>query len=272
MIDPHSSAVPAWRRLLWAPAGDSGAIPTRLWLAHFGLVLLGLTLGFTWVFQQLQYHWNWPAAWRYRALFWQGWISTVLIASGALVLSTLAGTATALLSRSRFLPGRALARLYVELIRGTPLLVQILVFFYVLAPVFRVGHRHLVGTLTLSLFAGAYLAEIIRAGIDGIGRSQWEAARSLGLTRRQTYRLVVLPQALRQILPPMAGQFVSLIKDSSLLSVIGIAELSLNAQQVNALTYSSFESYLPLALGYLVLTLPLSMWARRLEHRAHFET
>ena len=92
------------------------------------------------------------------------------------------------------------------------------------------------------------------------------------MTRAQTYRLVVLPQALRHILPPLAGQFVSLVKDSSLLSVIGIGEFTLQAQQVNSLTYSTLESYLPLALGYLVLTLPLSLWSRSLERRMHFDT
>jgi polar amino acid transport system permease protein len=126
--------------------------------------------------------------------------------------------------------------------------------------------------LTLALFAGAYITEIVRGGIESVGRSQWDAARSVGFTRVQTYRLVVFPQAWRHMLPPLAGQFVSLIKDSSLLSVIGISEFTLNAQQVNALSYSTLECYLPLAAGYLLLTLPLSLWARDLERRAHFET
>jgi polar amino acid transport system permease protein len=83
---------------------------------------------------------------------------------------------------------------------------------------------------------------------------------------------VIFPQALRQTLPPLAGQFASLIKDSSLLSIIAINEFTLNAQEVNAFTYSTLESYLPLAIGYLVLTLPISLWARRLEARMHYET
>ena len=105
-----------------------------------------------------------------------------------------------------------------------------------------------------------------------MGATQWESARAIGMNTRQTYRYVVFPQALKQSLPPMAGQFVSLIKDSSLLSIIGIAEFTKNARDVNSLTFSTLESYLPLAIGYLILTLPISWWTRSLERRVRFET
>jgi polar amino acid transport system permease protein len=261
------------RRLLLVPIrADDPRSSIAAWAANLFILLALLALGFTLAFQQLQYHWNWTSFWRYRVLFLIGWFNTVGLALASLVLSSMIGVAMALLGRSRILAAQAFCRLYVELVRGTPLLVQILILFYVVAPVFELANRYLVGVLTLSLFAGAYITEIIRAGIESIGKSQWETARAIGLTQSQTYTLVVLPQAFRQILPPLTGQLVSLIKDSSLLSVIGISELSLNAQQVNALTYSTLESYLPLAIGYLVLTLPLSLWARHLERRAQFDT
>jgi polar amino acid transport system permease protein len=167
---------------------------------------------------------------------------------------------------------RYLATLYVELIRGTPLLVQILIFFYVVADAFHVSSRYLVGVLTLSIFSGAYISEIFRAGIESVAKSQLEAARSVGFTQAQTYRYVIFPQALRQALPPLAGQFASLIKDSSLLSIIAINEFTLNAQEVNSYTFSTLESYLPLALGYLALTVPISLWTRWLEARNRYET
>ena len=126
--------------------------------------------------------------------------------------------------------------------------------------------------LTLSFFSGAYISEIIRAGIESVGKSQLESARAIGLTRSQTYRYVIFPQALRQTLPPLAGQFVSLIKDSSLLSIIAITEFTWSAQAVNARTFSTLESYLPLAFGYLILTLPISLWTRRLERQHKYET
>ena len=158
------------------------------------------------------------------------------------------------------------------MIRGTPLLVQILVFFYVVADAFGVGDRYVVGVLTLSIFSGAYISEIIRAGIESVGESQLESARAIGLTRVQIYRYVVFPQVTRLVLPPLTGQFASLIKDSSLLSIIAVSEFTLNAQEVNAFTYSTLESYLPLALGYLVLTLPISLVSRSLEQRFRYAT
>jgi polar amino acid transport system permease protein len=170
------------------------------------------------------------------------------------------------------LPLYCFSKIYVEIIRGTPLLVQILIFFYIVASAVRLENRYVVGILTLAIFSGAYITEIIRAGIESVGKSQIDSARAIGLTDAQTYRYVVLPQALRQTLPPLAGQFVSLIKDSSLLSIIAISEFTLNAQQVNSYTFSTLESYVPLAVGYLLLTLPISLWTRWLEQRIKFET
>ena len=99
-----------------------------------------------------------------------------------------------------------------------------------------------------------------------------ESARAIGLTTAQTYQYVIFPQALRQSLPPLAGQFASLVKDSSLLSIIGLAEFTYTAQQVNSATYSTLESYLPLAVGYLILTLPISLWTNTLGRKLRYET
>src|SRR4029078_10140516 len=107
------------------------------------------------------------------------------------------------------------------------LLVQIYFYFYVFGQALALNNRYVVGPLILSVFSGGYLSEIIRDGIEGVGTSQIESARAIGLTRPQTYRYVIFPQAIRQILPSLAGQFVSLIKDSSLLSVLGINEFTL---------------------------------------------
>ena len=159
-----------------------------------------------------------------------------------------------------------------ELIRGTPLLAQILFLFYVVANGIGLQDRLVAGVVILSLFSGAYLAEIIRAGIDSIPATQLESARAIGLSTFQTYRFVIAPQALRQILPPLAGQFASLIKDSSLLSIIGVTEFTFAAQQAFSATYRTMESFLPLAVGYLALTLPISLLSKHLEKRFRFET
>jgi len=162
---------------------------------------------------------------------------------------------------------RFLSRFYIETIRGTPLLVQILVFFYVFASALGVENRYIAGVVILALFSGAYVTEIIRSGIESIDIEQYDSAKSLGFTPFQTYRYIILPQAYKRIIPPLTGQFASLIKDSSLLSIISIGELTMNAQEVNAYTYSTLESYIPLAVGYLMLTYPISWYAKRLEQK-----
>jgi len=241
-------------------------------MVSWGLVALLTTALFSFAFSQLHYGWNWEAIWQYRQKFVQGWLMTVALSAASLLLSLIIGLLAALARRSSFLPLRYSAVLYVEIVRGTPLLVQILVLFYVVANAFGMENRYFVGVLALSLFAGAYLAEMIRSGIDSIRGSQLESARAIGLTRGQTYRYVIFPQLVRQLVPPLTGQFASIIKDSSLLSIIAVSEFTLNAQEVNAFTYSTLESYLPLALGYLLLTLPISLLSRLLERRFHFAT
>ena len=246
--------------------------PVRVRILNIALAFLLISLVFCFSFQQVDYHWDWAAIWKYRSMFVEGWINTILISLAALVLSACIGLFCALAQRSRFLLLRYLSKLYIEIVRGTPLLVQILIFFYVVANAFHVQNRYVVGVLILAGFSGAYIAEIIRAGIESVGRSQLESARAIGLTRAQSYRYVVFPQALRQTLPPLAGQFVSLIKDSSLLCIISINEFTQNAREVNSYTFSTLESYIPLAVGYLLLTLPVSLWTRHLERRHRYET
>jgi polar amino acid transport system permease protein len=262
--------MPSPRRWFFAPA-RAPASPALL--AVHTVLVLGILAGLLHLaFARIAYHWNWQGVWDYRAAFARGWWVTLGISAASLVLSTLLGTATALARRSAFLPLRQFAVVYVELIRGTPLLVQILLLFYVVGTALRLENREVAGVLILSLFAGAYIAEIVRGGVDSVPASQLESARAIGLTPGQIHRYVVFPQAFRQMLPGLAGQFVSLVKDSSLLSLIAIEEFTLRAQQVNSNTYSTLESYLPLAVGYLVLTLPLSLLTRVLERRFRYET
>jgi polar amino acid transport system permease protein len=249
------------------------ASPGRLSKFAAALVAAAMVAAvFYFSFHQITYRWNWQSVFNYRAILLSGWGMTLLISTASLVLSTIIGVLFALARRSQILPLRYFGHLYVELVRGTPLLVQILVFFYVVADAFYVGNRYLVGILILSFFSGAYISEIVRAGIESIGQSQLESAKAIGLTRTQTYRYVIFPQALRLSLPPLVGQFVSLIKDSSLLSIIAVNEFTQAARDVNSITYSTLECYIPLALGYLILTLPISLCTRSLEKRIRFET
>lgn len=241
------------------------------WFAHAVVIALLIAAGAV-AFSRVDYEWNWAAVWDYRQKFLQGWCVTVGLSLAALVVSTLVGAVTAMMLRSGRPLVEAAARVYVELIRGTPLLVQLLIGFYVVATAIGLENRYVAGVLLLSLFSGAYMAEIFRGGLAAIPKAQIDSGRAIGLTPWQSLRLVILPQAIRLVLPAVAGQLVSLVKDSSLLSVIAISEFTLNAQEVNAFTYSTLESYLPLAAGYLLLTLPLSALARWLEHRFRYET
>lgn len=215
---------------------------------------------------------QWGRVWEYRALFFKGWLLTVTLSVISLFLSTLIGLVCAMLSGSSIPFLRYIAKIYVELIRGTPLLVQILLFYYVIANAFDLQNRYIAGVMTLSIFSGAYIAEMIRSGIENVSGTQLQSARAIGLTTFQSYRFVIFPQAMRQVLPPLSGQFASIIKDSSLLSIIGINELTNSAQQINSATYSTLESFFPLALGYLILTLPLSIWSKSMEKQFQYET
>jgi polar amino acid transport system permease protein len=256
------------------PQDDHSPRSAPLWLRAASLLLaVGLITGvFIFAFVAVHYKWNWQGVWVYRTQFIDGWLTTLGISAVSLVCSCLLGLILALLRSTRILPLKYLARIYVEVIRGTPLLVQLLIFWYVVATAFGLENRYVAGILILSGFSGAYISEIIRAGIESVGASQRDSARAIGLTTAQTYRYVIFPQTIRQILPPLAGQFASLIKDSSLLSIIAISEFTFNAQNVNSYTDSTFESYIPLAFGYILLTLPISLWTQSLEQRNRFET
>ncbi len=196
----------------------------------------------------------------------QGLGVTLEITGLSLVLATGIALVTALLRLSDSWVGRWLARVYLELIRNTPLLVQLFFLYFVMAPIFDIG-RTATAVLALSLFEGAYASEIFRAGIQSIGRGQWEAAHSLGLSRAQTYRWIILPQALRRILPPLTSQAVSLVKDSALVSTIAVYDLTMEGRTIIAETFLTFEIWFVVAAIYLGLTLTLSTLAHALERR-----
>jgi polar amino acid transport system permease protein len=245
-------------------------LPTRL---LWSLLLLGLvSLGLYATFAAVHYSWNWSAAWAYRVQFVWGWITTLGISAGAMVISVLLGFALMLGRRSPWEPVRLFSSGTVEIVRGSPLLVQLLLGYYIVATALHVSSPLVVGTLLLGLFEAAYLAEIFRGAVESIGASQWEAARAVGFNTAQTYRYVIIPQAVRRALPGTTGELVSLIKSSSLLSVIGIEELVQKVRIMNSSSYTALEGYLPLAVAYLIVTLPLSWWARRLERRFAYET
>jgi polar amino acid transport system permease protein len=248
---------------------SSSHLTRFLWsLGLFAAVSLGVYA----MFAGVHYTWNWAPTLAYWPQFLWGWLTTLGISLGAMLVSILVGFALMIGRRFTWEPVKLLSTGIVEMLRGSPLLVQLLVGYYILATALHVGEPLVVGMVLLGCFEGAYLAEIFRGAVESIGASQREAARAVGFDAVQTYRYVIIPQAVRRALPGTTGQMVSLIKDSSLLSVIGIEELVQKVRILNSSSYTALEGYLPLAVAYLVVTLPLSWYARQLERRFAYET
>jgi polar amino acid transport system permease protein len=191
---------------------------------------------------------------------------TLQISAVSLVLSLAVGLGVALVRQSNSVVGRFLARLYLDVVRGTPALVQIYLWYFVLGPAMALG-RYSSVILGLVLFTASYMSEIFRAGIVSIGKGQWQAAHSLGLSTFDTYRDVILPQALRRILPPLTSQVITLIKTSALVSLVGIPDLTQKSRVVASRTFMVFEVWFTVAAIYLVLTVPLSTITNYMEKR-----
>lgn len=210
--------------------------------------------------------------WEYRFRFLQGFILTLQISIASMIVSLMIGLLIAWGRHSRILYLNYLCSTYVQLIRGTPLLVQIIFFYYVIGTAWGIDNRFIAGVLILSVFEGAYISEIIRGGVVSIEAKQTEIAKAIGLTSRQTFRYVLFPQLTVRVLPALAGQFASVIKDSSLLSTIAVIELMQVTKEITANNFSIyFESYLVLALLYLCLTFPVSMLSKALEKRFRYD-
>lgn len=224
----------------------------------------------------LGYQWQWYRVGRYLVMVTpEGLVAGQLLAGLAvtfkitaisMILALVFGLLAALMRLSRSWSAAALSRIYLEFIRNTPLLIQLFCMYFMLAPILGIS-AFASAVLSLSLFEGAYLSEIMRAGIVSIPRGQWDAAYSLGIGGLQTYVHIILPQALRQILPPLTGQFISLVKDSALVSTIAIYDLTMQGQAIVAQTFLAFEIWFTVAAIYLAITLALSRLATTLDKR-----
>ena len=191
---------------------------------------------------------------------------TIQISILSIILGSVMGVAGALCRTSKSFLLRSIGNVYVEWIRNTPLLIQILFIYFGLGVFFSLSPLA-ASVVALSFFSGAYITEIIRAGIQSIHRGQLEAALSIGMTDWQAMRLIILPQAIKRILPPLAGQFITLVKDSSLVSVIAVTDLTYVAKNIVTITFRAFEVWLAIAAFYFLLSFGLSLVVRKLEKR-----
>lgn len=201
-------------------------------------------------------------------LLLQGLLMTLKLTTLAVLFGSLIGS---IVGVAKVVPNkliRTVASIYVDFIRGTPLLVQIFILYYGVQAL--IGHSvdaYTAGLIALSINSGAYIAEIVRAGIQSIDKGQTEAARSLGLTYMQSMMRIIFPQALRRIIPPLGNEYIAMLKDSSLVSVIAIEELLRVGQLLVTRTFRAFEVYIVVALLYLCLTLLISQIVKFAERR-----
>lgn len=241
----------------------------------FGVAIIGrlIFLGAT----SMEYKWQWYRVpkYFYRVIdgefIWgslmRGLVVTLQITAMAMLIALAIGLVTALLRLSRSYSGNLLATIYLELIRNTPLLVQMYLFYFVISPIVGIN-RFWTGVLCLAFFEAVFIAEIIRGGILSVNKGQWEGAASLGMSAPKVYGLIVLPQALPIMLPPLTSAIVNLIKNSAIVSTIAIFDLTNEGRNAIADTFLSFEIWLVVAAVYLCLTLSLSGVAAWLERRA----
>lgn len=263
----NASSIKSGRYSKRSPIVDGAAfllvIAVLTWITGTGTAKLG-------------YNWQWYRVPQYLLTYEDGmWLAgplihglmvTFEITGAGLVLAFSFGLITSLCRLSDSYLARMIARAYLELIRNTPLLVQLFFIYFVIAPIFDLS-RFFSAVLALSLFEGAYASEIFRAGIVSIHRGQWEAAHSLGLTAFDTYRRIILPQAIQRILPPLTSQAISLVKDSALVSTIAVYDLTMRGREIISETFLAFEIWFTIAAIYLVINVSLSIVVSKMERK-----
>ncbi len=195
-----------------------------------------------------------------------GLMVTLKISGMAITMAFILASFLAFMRISNYQFLKDIATFYIAVIRGTPLLVQIFIFYFIVATIFDL-ERFLAGAISLGLFYGAYIAEVLRGAIQSIDKGQYEAAKSLGMNYVQTMLYIIMPQALKRALPTLIGEMIALVKDSSLVSVISITDLTKVGREIVANTFSPFETWLIVAAMYFAITFSLSILGRKLENR-----
>lgn len=251
---------------------NSVPVSVAIYLAVIWLIVWGAYTGA----QAMGYNWQWYRMPQYfytltdDGFQWGeimvGLVKTLELSFTAFVLATILGLILALMRLSGLVVGRALSIGVLEFVRNMPLLVLLYLFYYVLGPVFSLD-RYTASILCLALFHSVLISEIFRSGINAVAKGQWEGATSIGMSKGQAYRYIILPQSVKFMLPPMTGEVVHLIKSSAIVSVIAVAELTTIGRNLISDTYMSFEIWFTIAAVYMVVTLILSVGVSYVEKR-----
>ena len=226
--------------------------------------------------QSMGYNWQWyqipkyiysytDDGFQFGELMFGLW-TTITLSFSALILAMLLGLLVALLRLSNLAIGTKVAICFLEFVRNIPLLVLVYLFYYVLGPVFEYD-RYTASVLCLAVYHSALISEILRAGINAVAQGQWEAAKSIGMSKPQMYRYIILPQSIRFMLPPMTGEVIHMVKSSAIVSVIAVAELTTLGQNIISDTYMAFEIWFTIAIIYMILIMILSIGASQVERR-----
>ncbi len=223
----------------------------------------------------MNYDFDWAVLWEYRGLLLQGLVITLQLSVVSVILSTVFGVIFGIMRLSKNVVVRMIASAYVEFFLNTPLIIQLFFWYFALPMVFPESvqawlwahnYEFVSGVIGLTIYTSTFIAEAVRAGIQSISHGQTEAALSSGLTGFQTLWYVILPQAVKVVIPPICNQFLNLIKNSSLAMTIAVPELTYQAQAVEAYTFRGFEAFTAATLIYIALTLTVSLFMSRLEH------
>ena len=226
--------------------------------------------------QSMGYNWQWYQIPKYIYSYTDngfqfgelmlGLWTTITLSFTSFVLAMVIGFLVAFLRLSRLIIGTKIAVCFLEFVRNVPLLVLVYLFFYVLGPVFKYD-RYTASILCLAVYHSALISEILRAAINAVAQGQWEAAKSIGMSKMQTYQYIILPQSIRFMLPPMTGEVVHMVKSSAIVSVIAVAELTTLGQNIISDTYMAFEIWFTIALIYMFVIVILSIGASQVERR-----
>ncbi|NIS71893.1 MAG: ABC transporter permease subunit [Proteobacteria bacterium] len=249
----------------WEPEEKASGVDVIRRLTAIGIII-GSVLLIIYVKATEHYTFHWETLVSFKQAYWMGFLMTMKLSTVTLFLSIIVGGVVGLASVSRRICLRDLAMAYVEGIRNVPLLVIVLLTYFGIGTLFHLP-RFSAAVIALTAFESTFFAEIIRGGIESIPRGQMWAGRSLGLSYGMTMRGVILPQAVRRVVPALAGQFVNLVKDSSLASVISLVELTLIGRQIMTATFAAFESYIAIAVFYFSVCFTLSLLTKILERK-----
>lgn len=219
------------------------------------------------------FEFDWPVFFETIPMLMRGLKFTIIIALGGLGSGFFLGVFFGLLKLARNVVPRVLAIVYIESIRGTPMLVQAMFLYYGVPMAMGLRIPPITaGIIIIAINSGAYIAEIVRGSVQSIDSGQAEAGRSIGLTRSQTMRYIIWPQAFKRMIPPLGNQFIISLKDTSLLMVIGVGELLRTGQEIVAVSFKAFEVYLSVAVVYLAMTLTIARVLRMVEYHLEMKT